>query len=100
MSDSRTTVFADGMTEASVSHGVARITLAQSGTDGKPIAVGQLCIPLMQLPAFANGLLNLLKQVEARAKQASQQQAGGKGNEGQNGDVLPGPVPGAFRFSG
>ena len=58
MADIRTTLFADGMLDATVTNGVARITLAQSGADGKPIAVGQLCVPLIQLPALANGMVN------------------------------------------
>jgi hypothetical protein len=44
------TIFADGLLDASVTHGVARMTLAQTGPDGKPMAVGQLVMPLPQLP--------------------------------------------------
>jgi hypothetical protein len=39
------TIFADGLLDASVTHGVARLTLAQTGPDGKPMAVGQLVMP-------------------------------------------------------
>ena len=42
-----TTLFADGMMEANVTHGVVRITLAQAGTDGKPMASGKLVMPLV-----------------------------------------------------
>lgn len=101
MPDSRT-IFADGMMEASVTYGVARLTLAQTGPDGKPVPAGQLVMPLVQLPAFANGLLGLLRQVESRVKEAQAQQAqqstpGDGAGEGPGG----GPsVPGAFRFGG
>ena len=40
------TIFADGILDASVTHGVARLTLAQTGPDGKPVAAGQLVMPL------------------------------------------------------
>ena len=62
------TIFADGILDASVTHGVARLTLAQTGPDGKPMAAGQLVMPLSQLPVFTNGLVGLLKQLEAKMK--------------------------------
>ncbi len=108
MAEIRNILFADGMLDATVTHGVARITLAQSGADGKPAPVGQLCVPLVQLPALANGLINLLRQVEAKAKEVQQQQqrqaaAGGGGAAGgaaapENGDAIMAPPSGAFRF--
>jgi hypothetical protein len=69
-------LFCDGILDASVTSGVARLTLAQTGTDGKPFAAGQLIVPLVQLPAVVNGLAGLLKQVETRMheQQAQQQQ--------------------------
>lgn len=98
-------LFADGIMEASVTHGVVRITLAQTGADGKPQPAGQLVMPLVQLPAFANGLLGLLRQVETRLKEA-QQQGGAPGGGGGNSlgtaleapEAAPQPVTGAFRF--
>jgi hypothetical protein len=89
MSENRITIFADGIMDASVTYGVARLTMAQTSADGKPIPAGQLVVPLVQLPAMANSLLGLLKQVEARMKE---QQA--------NAPAAPDApsVPGAFRF--
>jgi hypothetical protein len=85
------TIFADGIMEATVHHGVARLTLAQQGTDGKPLPAGQLIIPLAQLPHFTNGILGLMKQIESRMKEAqAQQQAAGEPDLSA--------VPGAFRF--
>jgi hypothetical protein len=89
------TVFADGILEASVNFGVARITLAQTRADGSPAASGQLIVPVVQLPALANGMLSLLKQIEAKVKQAQQ---AAPPPELPAGDAEA--VPSAFRFSG
>jgi hypothetical protein len=95
------TIFADGLIDASVTHQVARLTLAQTGPDGKPVAVGQLVMPLSQLPGFANGLIGLLKQIEAKVKEAQGQGAGGASGpaSAEAAGAVPPPVPGAFRFS-
>jgi hypothetical protein len=93
------TIFADGILDASVTHGVARLTLAQTGPEGKPMPAGQLVMPLSQLPIFTNGLVGLLKQLEAKIKEAQAQQAGAAAPAAGNGSE-PAPVPGgAFRFS-
>ena len=68
-------MFADGILDASVNFGVARITLAQVGSDGKPWASGHLFVPVVQLPAFANGLLTLVKQIDSKMKEAQAQAA-------------------------
>ncbi|MCQ4160759.1 hypothetical protein NON00_12560 [Roseomonas sp. GC11] len=86
--------FADGILEASVNYGVTRITLAQTGPDGKPVPCGQLMIPVVQMPAFANGVLALLKQIDAKVKQAQQAAAPAEPPPAAT------PVPGSFRFSG
>lgn len=83
------TVFADGILDASVTYGVVRLTLAQTGPDGKPLPAGLLVVPLAQLPSMANSLLGLLKQVEARMKE---QQAATPAS------VTAPSVPGSFRF--
>ena len=90
MADNRTTLFADGILDGSVTHGVARLTLAQTGPDGKPVPCGLLVVPLAQLPAMANSLLNMLKQVESKMKE-QQQVASPAAAEGPS-------VPGSFRF--
>ncbi|WP_198372584.1 hypothetical protein [Roseomonas rosulenta] len=68
MAENRPTVFCDGVTEAQVAHGVARITLAVTGTDGKALPCATLCIPVTQLPALVNGMGNLLRQIEERVR--------------------------------
>ncbi len=93
MSDNRPAVFADGVTEAQVAHGVARITLAMTGSDGKAVPCATLCVPITQLPGLVNGMGNLLKQIEERVKAQVQQQP-------QATDAAPAsaPAPGAFKF--
>jgi len=86
------TLFADGILDASVTFGVARLTLAQTGADGKPVAAGQLIVPLVQLPAVVNGLAGLLKQVETRMREQQAQQQ-------PTAEPAAAPPPaGAFRF--
>jgi hypothetical protein len=91
------TIFADGILDASVTHGVARLTLAQSGGEGKPVAAGQLVMPLSQLPIFANGIIALLKQIEAKMKE-NQAQGSGTADGQATGAAETPSVPGAFRF--
>ena len=91
------TIFADNILDASVTHGVARLTMGQAGPEGKPVASGQLVMPLSQLPAFANGLTGLLKQIDAKVKEAQQGAAGGAPAPAPAGADAP-PEPGAFRF--
>ena len=75
MADIRPTLFADGVIEAQVAHGVARITLAVTGSDGKAMPCATLCVPVSQLPTLVNGMSNLLKQIEERVRaQVAQQQ--------------------------
>lgn len=84
--------FTDGILDASVNLGVARITLAQLGPDGKPTASGTLFVPVVQLPAFANGLLTLVKQIDSKMKEAQAQQAPVA--------TEPPAMPSAFTFGG
>jgi hypothetical protein len=84
--------FTDGILDASVNLGVARITLAQLGPDGKAAPSSLLLVPVMQLPALANGLLTLVQQIENKMKESQAQQA----------PVAPEqqPMPSAFTFGG
>lgn len=92
MSENRRTIFADGVTEAQVAHGVARITLAMTGGDGKAVPCAMLCVPITQLPGLVNGMGNLLKQIEDRVKAQAQQQPPAAT------DAEAAPAPGAFKF--
>ncbi|MBY0335941.1 MAG: hypothetical protein K2X11_04965 [Acetobacteraceae bacterium] len=93
MTETRT-IFADGLLDASVHHGVARLNLAQLGSDGKPVPSGQLCVPLTQLPALTNGLVTLLRQIEAKVKEAQAAQAA----EAPPAEAAS--MPSAFTFGG
>jgi len=93
----RTTIFADAVTDAIVANGVARLSLAMTGPDGKPVSVGTLCVPVMQLPALAAGLGNLIQQLQAKAREAQQQQA--KPVQATNAEANPGAADAAFRFN-
>ncbi|MBW6397361.1 hypothetical protein KPL78_05835 [Roseomonas sp. HJA6] len=93
MAENRPTVFADGVIEAQVAHGVARITLATTGPDGKAQPCALLCVPVTQLPSMVNGMGNLLKQIEDRVRAQVAQQPGTAAAP-----AADGVAPGAFRF--
>jgi hypothetical protein len=90
--------FADGIVDASVHHGVVRITLGRVAEDGKPAPVGHLMVPLVQLPGMSNSLVALLRQIEARIKEAQAQNTanGATAPEGP----APDSIPGSFTFGG
>ena len=90
-------IFADGMSDVSIANGVARIALAQNGAEGKSVPVAQLCVPVTQLPALANGLVQMLKQLQEKAREA---QAAAVPPAAESLSQLGGPTisPGAFRF--
>lgn len=67
-------VFADGIKDAHVANGVVRLTLAMLGGDGKPAASGVIVLPLTQLAGFANGIVALTRQVEAKVREAQASQ--------------------------
>lgn len=84
--------FADGVLDASVHYGVARITLARMGEDGKPHASGVLMVPLVQLPTLTNSLLALVRQIDAKIKEGQPQPAS---------PAAEAPaMPGSFTFGG
>lgn len=65
MSDCRPIIFIDGVTEAQVANGVARITLVVVGKNGHNIPSATICIPVAQLSNFITGLSNLSKKIES-----------------------------------
>ena len=87
------TFFADGVMEATVRHGVARLTLAVQDGSGKPAPTGLLVVPLAQLPTFAGSITRLLREVEAKTREAQAQQ------KPERAEPLP-EAPAAFRFEG
>jgi len=65
------TIFTDGLLDASVQHGVVRLTLGRLGPDNKPIPSGLLVVPLTQLAGLTQGLAKLVQQVETKMKEAA-----------------------------
>ncbi|MBR0649601.1 hypothetical protein GXW78_08010 [Roseomonas terrae] len=100
MAELRPTIFADGVVEAQVAHGVARVTLAVTGSDGKAQPCATLCVPVTQLPAMVNGMGNLLKQIEdkVRAQVAQQATNAAAAATGAAPAAESAPPSGAFRF--
>jgi hypothetical protein len=88
--------FCDGIMEANVMNGVVRITLGQAGGDGKPVPCGQLVLPLTQLPGVANAVVQLVKQVQEKMKEAAPKPGGGQTAAGQ---TAANEMPSAFKFS-
>ncbi|MCC7280981.1 MAG: hypothetical protein IT556_01285 [Acetobacteraceae bacterium] len=88
-------LFADGVMEANVMNGVVRITLGQAGGDGKPVACGQILVPLVQLPALTNGLVNLVRQIETKVKEATDKS---KADGAAAPSAETPPVPSTFSF--
>jgi hypothetical protein len=61
-------LIADGFTEVWIAHGLARITLAQTGPDGKASAVGQRCIPVSQVQSIATAMVDVARRIEEQQK--------------------------------
>lgn len=64
-------IFADGLLDASVQHGVVRLTLGRLGPDSKPVPAGLLVVPLVQMAALTQGMGRLMQQIEAKIKEAA-----------------------------
>lgn len=96
-------IFADGIQDASVHHGVARITLGRLAADGKAEPAGLVVVPLVQLPGLTNALVALVRQIEQKLKEAQAQAAVAQVGAAQQGapSATPeqqGSMPGAFTF--
>ncbi|UFN51095.1 hypothetical protein LPC08_11035 [Roseomonas sp. OT10] len=93
-------LFADGIIEAHVRNGVARVTLGQAGGDGRGVATGQLIVPITQLPTILNSLARLAQELEARARQGAAANTTPPPAGGPAAPAAPDVPPGsAFRFS-
>ncbi len=67
-------IFADQISQVSLSNGNLRITLTQRGPDNETIEAGTLIIPANQANNFVNGLGNSLKELGEKLKAARQEQ--------------------------
>jgi len=88
------TIFADGVLEVSVRHGVARVALAVQDGKGAAVPSGLLVLPLAQVPSVAGALTRLMREVETRAREA---QAAGAAAAPEAAEPLPAET---FRFQG
>ncbi|HEY8612706.1 MAG TPA: hypothetical protein VIL69_15645 [Roseomonas sp.] len=86
------TLFADGIVEATVRYGVARLKLALQDGNGTPATTGVLVVPLAQLPAVAGAISRLLREVETKAREAKAPEAPAATD--------PAEPPATFRFQG
>ena len=61
-------IFADGLTNVTLSNNNIRITLIQNGPDKQQKEVGTLIIPAGVAPAFVNAMAKSLKQLETQIR--------------------------------
>lgn len=67
-------VFADQISQVTLSNGNLRIELTQRGGENEQVDVGTLIIPAAQANNFVNGLANSLKELEEKLKAAREEQ--------------------------
>ena len=67
-------IFADQISQVSLSNGNLRITLSQRGPDKTTSEVGTLIVPASQANNFVNGLANSLKELDEKLKAAKEEQ--------------------------
>lgn len=65
------TIFTDGLLDASVQHGVVRLTLGRVGADNKPVPSGMLMVPLVQMGPLTQAMGRLMQQIETKLKEAA-----------------------------
>ncbi|MFT8242477.1 hypothetical protein [Roseomonas sp. BN140053] len=93
-----TTLFADGVLDAQIRNGVARVTLGQLDGEGRGVPTGQLVLPLGQLPSTINSLVRLWQEFENRSRQAAAAAAQPGAPAPAAAPEPPPPAGGAFRF--
>ena len=70
-------VFADSISQVTLSNGNLRIQLSQRGAENETMDAGTLIIPANQANNFVNGLGESLKNLDERLKEARQESEGG-----------------------
>ena len=70
-------IFADQISQITLSNGNLRIQLTQRGPDNETIDAGTLILPASQAANIVNGLAGSLKQLDERVKAQSQESEGG-----------------------
>jgi hypothetical protein len=69
-------IFADQISQVTLSNGNLRIQLTQRGADNEEVDAGTLIIPAAQAANIVNGLANSLKELEGKIKKARQESEG------------------------
>jgi len=67
-------IFADQISQVSLSNGNLRISLTQRGTDNSTVEAGTLILPASQANNFLNGFANSLKELDEKLKAAREEQ--------------------------
>ena len=67
-------IYADQISQVSLSNNNLRITLSQRGPDNSTAEVGTLIVPATQANNFMNGLANSLKELGEKLKTAKEEQ--------------------------
>jgi hypothetical protein len=70
-------IFADQISQVTLSNGNLRIQLTQRGPNNETIDAGTLIIPASQAANVVNGLANSLKQLDERLKSQGQESEAG-----------------------
>ena len=70
-------IFADQISQVTLSNGNLRIQLTQRGADDETVDAGTLIIPAAQAANIVNGLAGSLKNLDEKLKEARQQNEGG-----------------------
>jgi DNA polymerase III sliding clamp (beta) subunit (PCNA family) len=63
-------IYADQISQVSLSNNNLRITLTQRGPDNSTAEVGTLIVPASQANNIVNGLVNSLKELDEKLKAA------------------------------
>jgi DTW domain-containing protein YfiP len=67
-------IYADQISQVSLSNNNLRITLSQRGPDNSTVEVGTLIVPASQANNFVNGLAKSLKELDEKLKAAKEGQ--------------------------
>lgn len=70
-------IYADQISQVSLSNGNLRIQLSQRGAENEAVDAGTLIIPASQANSFVNGLAGSLKNLDEQLKEARQESEGG-----------------------
>lgn len=70
-------IFADGISQVTLSNNNLRIKLTQTGPDNEVVNAGTLILPANQASRIVNSLAGSIQQLDERLKAQSQETEGG-----------------------